>query len=87
METTEGSNNLLTRPTIKETYSEPEVIRCAQIGLLCVQHNLNARPTMMKVVSYFNNHLIELSEPDKPSFFLYGRMDSNGGFPFSIKKM
>jgi len=51
-------------PTIKEIYSEQEVIRCTQIGLLCVHQNPDARPTMMEVVSYFNNNLIELSNPD-----------------------
>ncbi|KAK7364264.1 hypothetical protein VNO80_12793 [Phaseolus coccineus] len=84
-------------PTIKEKYSEQEVLRCTQIGLLCVQQNPDARPTMMEVVSYFSNHLIELPDPDEPAFFLHGRMDSksfppskqhtNGCTPFSINEL
>jgi len=68
-------------PTIKEKYFE-QVIRCTQIGILCVHQNLDARPIMMEVVSYFRNHLIELPDPDEPSFFLHGRMDSKS-FPLS----
>ncbi|QCD95111.1 somatic embryogenesis receptor kinase 1 [Vigna unguiculata] len=84
-------------PSIKEKYCEEEVIKCTQIGLLCVQQNPDARPTMMEVVSYFSNHSIELPDPEEPAFFLHGRMDSrpvphskqhtNGHTPFSINEM
>ncbi|KAG4922308.1 hypothetical protein JHK82_051277 [Glycine max] len=60
---------------LKESYSEIEVIKCIQIGLLCVQEDPNARPTMMSIVSYLNNHSIELPTPHEPTFFLYNRMD------------
>ena len=61
---------------IKENYAEIEVIKCIQIGLLCVQENPDARPTMVTIVSYLDGHFSELPTPQKPAFFLHGRMDS-----------
>ncbi|KAK7380206.1 hypothetical protein VNO78_32704 [Psophocarpus tetragonolobus] len=63
-------------PIIKKNYSEIEVIKCIQIGLLCVQQNPNDRPTMVEVVLYLsNNHLIEMPNPQEPAFFLRDRKD------------
>ncbi|KAK2404979.1 cysteine-rich receptor protein kinase [Trifolium repens] len=68
-------------PSIKEKYSQIEVIKCIQIGLLCVQENPNARPTMSTVVSYLTRHSpLELPSPQEPSFVLHGGgsgMDKN----------
>ncbi|XP_020218613.2 cysteine-rich receptor-like protein kinase 18 isoform X2 [Cajanus cajan] len=62
-------------PSIEENYSKIEVVKCIQIGLLCVQHDPNARPTMSTVVSYLSNYSINLPTPKEPAFFLHGRMD------------
>lgn len=64
-------------PDITENYSEIEVIKCIQIGLLCVQQDPDARPTMVTVASYLTSHPIELPTPQEPAFFLHGRMDEN----------
>ncbi|KAF7840680.1 cysteine-rich receptor-like protein kinase 10 [Senna tora] len=56
-----------------ESYSE--VIRCIQIGLLCVQENPDVRPTMNTVVQYLSNDSIQLPFPQEPAFFLHDRMD------------
>ncbi|KAL2334533.1 hypothetical protein Fmac_015746 [Flemingia macrophylla] len=61
--------------SIEEKYSKTEVIKCIQIGLLCVQQNPNDRPTMVEVASYLNSHLIELPSPQEPAFFLQSRMN------------
>ncbi|KAL9324201.1 hypothetical protein ACSQ67_009058 [Phaseolus vulgaris] len=83
-------------PSIKEKYSELEVLICIQIGLLCVQQNPHARPSMVKIVSYFSNHLVELPRPEEPTFFLHGTMDSkesssrpssSGCIPLSVNEM
>jgi len=87
-------------PGIKEKYSEEEVFMCIQIGLLCVQQNPHARPSMVKVVSYFSNHLVELPRPEEPTFFLHGtrnskaltqelsyRASSSGCTPSSVNEM
>ncbi|KAL1296194.1 cysteine-rich receptor-like protein kinase 25 isoform X2 [Arachis hypogaea] len=64
-------------PKIKEDYNQVEVIKCIQIGLLCVQENPNSRPTMGTIVSYLNNHSLDLPSPQEPAFFLHdsGIMD------------
>ncbi|RZB61882.1 Cysteine-rich receptor-like protein kinase 25 isoform C [Glycine soja] len=61
--------------SINENYSEIEVIKCIQIGLLCVQQNPDDRPTMVAIVSYLSSHLIELPSPQEPALFLHGRKD------------
>ncbi|RHN82104.1 putative protein kinase RLK-Pelle-DLSV family [Medicago truncatula] len=60
-----------------ENYSRIEVIKCIQIGLLCVQENPNVRPTMATVVSYLNSHSPELSSPQEPAFFLHDRTNQD----------
>ncbi|KAL5194988.1 Cysteine-rich receptor-like protein kinase 25 [Glycine soja] len=87
---------------IKERYSQMEVLRCIHIGLLCVQENLNDRPTITTIISYFNNHSLELPSPQEPAFLLHRRrMDpeiviqqesslsqaANGSALFSINEM
>ncbi|KAI9112397.1 hypothetical protein K1719_016594 [Acacia pycnantha] len=57
---------------LTELGSYNEVIKCIQIGLLCVQENPNTRPSMSRVVSYLNNDFIQLPLPKEPAFFLHG---------------
>jgi hypothetical protein len=65
-------------PNIKEDYSSNiEVIRCIQIGLLCVQNDSEARPTMVTVASYLSSNSIELPIPQEPAFLLHGRTYSS----------
>ena len=47
-------------PKMKDSYLEIEVIKCVQIGLLCVQENPDIRPPMMTVITYLDNHSIKL---------------------------
>ncbi|XP_072064251.1 cysteine-rich receptor-like protein kinase 19 [Arachis hypogaea] len=60
-------------PNLKESYHVVEVMKCIQIGLLCVQENINDRPSMVTVVSYLNNLSLELPSPHEPAFFTLGR--------------
>jgi len=60
-------------PSIKGDYSKTEVIKCIQIGLLCVQNDPEARPSILTIASYLSNHSIELPTPQQPAFFLQGR--------------
>ncbi|XP_062013386.1 cysteine-rich receptor-like protein kinase 44 [Rosa rugosa] len=50
--------------------SRIETMRCIHIGLLCVQENLNSRPTMSSVVSMLNSDSVTLSLPLRPGYFL-----------------
>ncbi|RHN51968.1 putative protein kinase RLK-Pelle-DLSV family [Medicago truncatula] len=60
-------------PNIKGDYSKTEVIKCIQIGLLCVQNDPEARPSILTIASYLSSHSIELPTPQQPAFFLQGR--------------
>lgn len=50
-------------PNIRE-----EVIRCFQIGLLCVQECPNNRPTISIVLSMLSSEINELQMPENPGF-------------------
>jgi len=56
---------------IKESYSAEEVLKCIHISLLCVQENPNERPSMATIISYLNNHSLDLPSPDEPTFFFH----------------
>ncbi|XP_062008419.1 G-type lectin S-receptor-like serine/threonine-protein kinase At4g27290 isoform X2 [Rosa rugosa] len=49
--------------------SEVEVLRCIQVGLLCVQHNPEDRPSMASVVIMLGTD-IALAQPKQPGFFM-----------------
>ncbi|KAA3477889.1 cysteine-rich receptor-like protein kinase 25 isoform X1 [Gossypium australe] len=56
-------------PTLRDSYMSDEVIRCIQIGLLCVQQNPKSRPTMARIVSMLSSSAITLPAPQQPAFF------------------
>ena len=45
-----------------------EVMRCVQIGLLCIQENSADRPAMSAVISMLTNDNITLPSPKQPAF-------------------
>lgn len=47
-----------------------EVLRCIQVGLLCVQDSPNDRPSMSDVVSMITNGTVSLPAPKQPAFFM-----------------
>ncbi|KAH6795541.1 hypothetical protein C2S51_036527 [Perilla frutescens var. frutescens] len=57
-------------PCYKSSYVEPQVKRCIQIGLLCVQNAANERPMMPSVVMMLSTEDTVLPQPNKPGFFL-----------------
>ncbi|THF96641.1 G-type lectin S-receptor-like serine/threonine-protein kinase SD1-1 [Camellia sinensis] len=52
-----------------------EVIKCIQIGLLCVQQRPEDRPTMSSVVSMLDNEGAMLPRPKQPGFYTEGSSD------------
>ncbi|KAK3433337.1 hypothetical protein EUGRSUZ_D00849, partial [Eucalyptus grandis] len=54
-------------------YSVNEVIRCVHIGLLCVQDDMEDRPTMDSVILMLNSDSISIPVPQRPSFFFPGK--------------
>ncbi|KAL5721399.1 non-specific protein-tyrosine kinase [Ranunculus cassubicifolius] len=59
----------LVDPMMREDYSRDEVMRCVQMALLCVQNQVEKRPTMASVVLMLNNHLVDLPAPCTPANF------------------
>ncbi|GMN73904.1 hypothetical protein TIFTF001_055381 [Ficus carica] len=55
---------------LKDSYVESQVLRCIQVGLLCVQKFPNDRPTMSSVVFMLENDGAVLPEPKQPGFFV-----------------
>ncbi|XP_061978505.1 cysteine-rich receptor-like protein kinase 10 isoform X2 [Populus nigra] len=58
-------------PTLTDTYSRNEVIRCLHIGLLCVQEDPAIRPAMATIVLTLNSYSVTLPSPQEPAFFFH----------------
>ncbi|XP_062106214.1 G-type lectin S-receptor-like serine/threonine-protein kinase At4g03230 isoform X2 [Humulus lupulus] len=54
--------------TIRENFNEDEFMRCVRVGLLCVQHNPNDRPTMSNVILMLGSEIANLPSPQQPTF-------------------
>ncbi|GMN31886.1 hypothetical protein TIFTF001_003445 [Ficus carica] len=64
----EGTVFDLVDPKIKDG-KESEIMRCIHIGLLCVQENKDARPTMNSVVLMLCCYSFPLPVPSQPGYF------------------
>lgn len=51
-----------------DSYSVSQVMRCIQMGLLCVQENPKDRPTMSSVVFMLGTSNVVLAQPKQPGF-------------------
>ncbi|KAF8031498.1 hypothetical protein BT93_D0651 [Corymbia citriodora subsp. variegata] len=58
-------------PTLSEPYPANEVIKCTQIGLLCVQNDDEARPAIDTVLLMLSSaDSVSLPVPEQPAFFI-----------------
>jgi hypothetical protein len=71
---TEGRALDIVDPALNQSYPSAIVLRCIQIGLLCVQKNAMNRPTMSEVAFMLCNET-PLCQPQKPAFLLIGKQD------------
>lgn len=55
-------------PSIADTSNALEVLKCIQIGLLCVQEQPKRRPTMSAVTTMLASGTPTLPEPCEPAF-------------------
>ncbi|XP_021838107.2 cysteine-rich receptor-like protein kinase 44 [Spinacia oleracea] len=67
----EGTPLRIVDSTMSSTVTTTQVLRCINIGLLCVQENTNHRPIMSLVVLLLNNHDIAPPVPSRPAFLLH----------------
>ena len=54
--------------TLQDTCIANQFVKCANIGLLCVQENPGDRPTMMNVIKMFDIETVNLPTPKRPAF-------------------
>ncbi|OWM77555.1 hypothetical protein CDL15_Pgr016953 [Punica granatum] len=86
-----GSSLDIVDPSMGNMYPDCEVLRCIQIGLLCVQECPMDRPTMSVVVHMLGTN-VTLPSPKQPAFAfkrIQGRTDisSSGERPNSVNEM
>ncbi|KAL3643348.1 hypothetical protein CASFOL_014163 [Castilleja foliolosa] len=64
----EGKGLELMSTSVDELYSESEVMRCVQVGLLCVQEHAEDRPNMSTVVLMLSSDCVSMPEPMHPGY-------------------
>ncbi|CAA6658376.1 unnamed protein product [Spirodela intermedia] len=63
----EGKAVELLDPAIGSSFQADEVLKCIQVGLLCIEENSVDRPTMNSVISMLTSKNCVLPLPKKPS--------------------
>ncbi|KAF4350858.1 hypothetical protein F8388_008040 [Cannabis sativa] len=75
----EGNTSKMVDPLMR-VGSASEVMRCIHIGLLCVQENIENRPTMNAIVPMLNSNSLSLPLPSEPAFFMRSNTRSRMSF-------
>ncbi|XP_024963299.1 cysteine-rich receptor-like protein kinase 15 [Cynara cardunculus var. scolymus] len=76
-----GTSTSLIDPTLNDgSNSLRDMIRCIHIGLLCVQEDVTARPTMASVVLMLSSVSLTLTVPSEPAFFMRTFINSDKHF-------
>ncbi|GFP82105.1 cysteine-rich receptor-like protein kinase 10 [Phtheirospermum japonicum] len=66
----EGTTANMIDPVLRATCgTQPEMLKCIHIALLCVQENAVDRPTMASVVLMLNSYSATLPMPSEPGFY------------------
>ena len=53
---------------VYEPHFEMEILRCIQVGLLCVEEFAQDRPTVSVAVSLLKSEISDMPRPKKPAF-------------------
>ncbi|XP_028549600.1 cysteine-rich receptor-like protein kinase 7 isoform X2 [Dendrobium catenatum] len=72
-------------PALGKHFQNSEVIRCIQIGLLCVQDDPAKRPSMTEVLVMLNSYSMSLKAPSSPAFFVGGSSTNNSSWDGTCK--
>ncbi|ERN12728.1 hypothetical protein AMTRI_Chr02g217720 [Amborella trichopoda] len=70
----EGKGMEFTDPVLCQSRHDSEILRCIQIGLLCVQEDPMERPNMTSTLSMLNNEAVALPVPREPTFLVERRI-------------
>ncbi|KAJ9690197.1 hypothetical protein PVL29_012716 [Vitis rotundifolia] len=77
----EGKALDIVDPSLEKSNHANEVLRCVQIGLLCVQDSAIDRPTMLTIIFMLGNNST-LPPPNQPAFVM--KTCHNGANSFSV---
>ncbi|XP_022892502.1 G-type lectin S-receptor-like serine/threonine-protein kinase At4g03230 [Olea europaea var. sylvestris] len=66
-----------------ESCKKSKVIKCINVGLLCVEEDPSNRPTMLNVVFMLSGEIVVLPIPNQPVFVMRKRSSSNQSGLFS----
>ncbi|CAL5200593.1 unnamed protein product [Lathyrus oleraceus] len=66
----DGEYMQLMDPSLSDSFVPDEVKRCIHVGLLCVEHYANDRPTMSDVISMLTNKYEHVTLPKRPAFYV-----------------
>lgn len=55
-------------PALGGRYQKSEVMRCIQLGLLCLQQDPASRPSMPSIVLRLSSFSVSLQVPQRPAF-------------------
>ncbi|KAM7493125.1 hypothetical protein LguiB_027734 [Lonicera macranthoides] len=72
----DGTPLKLMDPTLVDSYVRNEVMKCIQMGLLCVQEDVDSRPSMAAIVLMLGSYTVSLSLPKQPPFYFRRRIES-----------
>ena len=64
----DDNNIALVDTTIRDPCFRMEMLRCINVGLLCVQESARDRPTVSTVISMLNGEIVDLPSPKQPAF-------------------
>ncbi|KAE8700647.1 putative skp1 [Hibiscus syriacus] len=71
----EGRALELIDPSLEESYPKDEVVRCINVGLLCVQDNPVDRPTIVDALTMIYTEGSQLPTPKPPAYCFYWNRD------------
>ncbi|KAM7490247.1 hypothetical protein LguiA_033168 [Lonicera macranthoides] len=72
----DGTPLELMDPTLADSHVRNEVMRCIQMGLLCVQEDVDSRPSMAAIVLMLSSYNVSFPLPKQPPFYFRSRIES-----------
>ncbi|CAL1358330.1 unnamed protein product [Linum trigynum] len=83
----EGSPLEFMDPTMEgsDNYKD-QILRCINVGLLCIEYNTYDRPEMSEVISMLTSNVVQLPMPEQPGFIMTRPRNHEGSSSTSASK-
>lgn len=65
-----GTSLDIVDPMLEQGFNKNEKMRCIHVGLLCVQEEVDVRPSMSSVLLMLSSTSFPLPEPSEPPFLM-----------------